>query len=324
MSTTTSLCIEGVVLEDRPCPSGCVPSDEPILEGEDRLHGLPGRFTVVRCRCCGLMRTNPRPTLQTIGAYYPSDYGPYQSTPAIPKYKPLTWHRRLRTRLNRFFGKDVRRLPDIAPGHLVEIGCASGAFLAEVRAKGWSVEGIEFSDDAARTARSLGLTVQTASVETAVPPQRPADVLAAWMVLEHLHEPLEALAKIRAWVRPGGWLVAAVPDAGAIERRLFGEYWYGLHLPAHLYHYTPSTLRKLLDKAGWTLVAVRWQPNAMNLLNSLEWMSEARAWPRVLKATRWIKNAPRAASLRKRLGWLLGITRQSGRMEFWARPKEAD
>jgi SAM-dependent methyltransferase len=216
----------------------------------------------------------------------------------------------------------VRRLPDIPPGHLVEVGCASGAYLSEVRAKGWSVEGVEYSNQAADTARALGLTVQTASVETAQPPQQTADVLAAWMVLEHLHEPLAALKKIRAWVRPGGYLVAAVPDAGALERRLFGEYWYGLHLPAHLYHYTPRTLRTLLDKAGWNLVAVRWQPNCSNLLNSLEWMSQARQWPRVLRATRWMKNAPRAAKLRRRLGWLLGATRQSGRMEFWARPKD--
>lgn len=324
MSTATHSYVEGVVLEDRPCPNGCTPSDKTVIEGEDRLHGLPGRFTVVRCRCCGLMRTNPRPTPQTIGAYYPSDYRPYLSTPTIPKFKPMTWHRRLRAHLNRFFGKDVRRLPNMAPGHLVELGCASGAYLGEMRAKGWTVEGIEFSDEAACTARSLGLTVQTASVETAAPPQQRADVLAAWMVLEHLHEPLDALAKVRSWVRPGGWLVAAVPDANALERRLFGEYWYALQLPTHLYHYTPRTLRTLLDKAGWTLVAVRWQPNAMNLLNSLELMSEARAWPRVLKAARWMKDAPRAASLRRRLGWLLGITQQSGRMEFWARPKDAD
>lgn len=322
MSTHPTPYLPGVRLEDRPCPVGCPPSDEPVIEGEDRLHGLRGRFQVVRCLRCGLMRTNPRPTPDTIGAYYPSDYGPYRSAPSLPKVKPSTWHRRLRTRLNRFLGKDVRRLPDVAPGHLVEIGCASGAYLAEMRAQGWSVEGIEFSDEAAQTARALGLTVQTASLETARPPQRTADVLAAWMVLEHLHEPLEALKKIRPWVRPGGWLVAAVPDAGAMERRWFGEFWYGLHLPAHLYHYTPRTLGKLLDSAGWELVAVRWQPNAMNLLNSLEWMSDARRWPRVLKATQWLKNAPKAASLRKRMGWLLGVTRQSGRMEIWARPKD--
>lgn len=311
--------LDGVVLESKPCPNGCAPSDRLVLEGQDRLHGLRGRFRVVECTRCGLLRTDPRPTAQTIGAYYPDDYGPYLTVPSV-KVKPSTWHRRLRARLNRFFGKDVRRLPDMSPGHMLEVGCASGAYLIEMQAKGWSVEGIEFSPQAAQMARERGLTVQTASLESAQPPRAMADVVTAWMVLEHLHEPLDGLRKIREWVKPGGYLVAAVPDAGALERRVFGEYWYGLHLPAHLYHYTPSSLRTLLRNAGWELVAVRWQPNPNNLLNSLEWMAEERHWPRRLRFARWMKSSPKAGKLRKRLGWLLGVTRQSGRMEFWARP----
>ena len=311
--------LDGVVLEHRPCPNGCPPADRPVTEGQDRLHGLPGRFSVVQCAHCGLMRTDPRPTAETIGAYYPEDYGPYLTAPVI-KVKPDTWHRRLKARWTRFLGKDVRRLPDIPPGHMLEIGSAAGAYLLEMQAKGWSVEGIEFSPQAAQKARERGLDVRTGSLESAGPPRRPADVIAAWMVLEHLHEPLAGLRKMREWVKPGGYLVAAVPDAGAIERRVFGEYWYGLHLPAHLYHYTTDSLRVLLRKSGWELCAVRWQPNPNNLLNSLEWMAEDRQRPRLLRLARWLKHSPRARRLRKWLGWLLGATRQSGRMEFWARP----
>ena len=69
-----------VVLEDADCPLGCPRSDETVLAGRDRLHGLPGRFQVVRCRSCGLMRTNPRPSPGTIGFYYPEDYHPYRNT----------------------------------------------------------------------------------------------------------------------------------------------------------------------------------------------------------------------------------------------------
>ncbi|MEJ7712387.1 MAG: hypothetical protein WKF84_21660 [Pyrinomonadaceae bacterium] len=59
---------------------GCAPDDEPLFGGRDRLHDLPGIFQVVKCRVCGLMRTNPRPTPEAIGFYYPENYGPYQST----------------------------------------------------------------------------------------------------------------------------------------------------------------------------------------------------------------------------------------------------
>lgn len=43
------------------CPLGCPPTDETILVGRDRLYNLPGEFTVVKCRTCGLKRTNPMP-----------------------------------------------------------------------------------------------------------------------------------------------------------------------------------------------------------------------------------------------------------------------
>jgi SAM-dependent methyltransferase len=316
----SSLHLDGVVLESRPCPNGCAPADRPVTEGQDRLHGLPGRFTVVECAQCGLMRTDPRPTADTIGAYYPDDYGPYLTSPVI-KVKPSTWHRRFKARWNRWLGKDVRRLPDIPPGRMLEIGSAGGAYLLEMQAKGWTVEGIEFSPVAAQKARERGLDVRTGSLESSVPPQHKADVITAWMVLEHLHEPLAGLRKMREWVQPDGFLVAAVPDASALERRVFGEYWYGLHLPAHLYHYTPDSLRRLLDKAGWQLCAMHWQPNPMNLLNSLEWKAQAEGRAHWLRLARWLKQSPKAGGLRRWLGWLLGITRQSGRMEFWARPK---
>src|SRR5438094_653484 len=71
-------------LESVPCALGCPPNDEEILLGRDRLHALPGNFRIVRCRTCGLMRTNPRPTLDAMESYYPEDYGPYESTKVNP------------------------------------------------------------------------------------------------------------------------------------------------------------------------------------------------------------------------------------------------
>lgn len=315
---------EGVLLEDAPCPHHCPPSDELVLEGMDRLHGLPGKFRVVRCRHCGLMRTNPRPTRETIGAYYPESYAPYQATTVSSRpAKPLKWHHRAKERIRKFFGRDMRRLPPISPGHMVEIGCASGDYLMQMQAAGWSTEGIEFSPSATAQARARGLHVQTASVESAEPPQKPADIVTAWMVLEHLHQPVEDLRKIRTWVKPDGYLVGVVPDADAWDRKKFGTYWYALHLPNHLFHYTPKSLRRLLAEAGWDLVQVRWQANANNLFNTLEaWLLD-RDHPRALKWVRWLKSDPsrRADKMRRRLHWLLGVTRQSGRMEFWARPR---
>jgi len=305
-----------VELEDRPCPNGCERDDRFVLEGGDRLHGIAGRFQVVRCAGCELRRTNPRPTPHAIGAYYPSDYGPYVNEEALSQGAasgPKAW-------LKRVLRLEPRALPPMPAGRMVEIGCATGAYMEQMRRAGWAVQGIEFSEAAAQQARSKGLTVETATVETARGPVQPVDVVAAWMVLEHLHDPVSALRKLRGWVKPGGYLIASVPDAGAFEGRVFGERWFALQLPTHLYHYTPETIAKLLRTAGWELSRVVWQRNCNNLLWSAEYWARDMKSERLLSCIRWFRTSPKANKLRLLLGWILGVSRQSGRMEIWARP----
>jgi SAM-dependent methyltransferase len=203
---------------------------------------------------------------------------------------------------------------------LLEIGCASGTFLAEMESKGWAVQGIEFSEMAAARARAQGFDVQTGSVESAIPPQAPVDLVAAWMVLEHLHDPLAALVRLRSWLNPNGWLVASVPDAGSWQLSAFGSRWYDLHLPNHLYHFTPATLSTLFERAGWALVRVVWLPNANSFLSSLAYVATEANLPRLARMAHWFKGSKSTGRLRVALGGLLRATRQSGRMVVWARP----
>jgi len=311
--------MEWVRLEDVCCPLGCPRRDEIVLTGRDRLHDLPGEFAVVKCLSCGLMRTNPRPTPDTIGAYYPSDYGPYKN-PETAIARPSN---EFKKRLRKLLRLDAKTMPPIPVGRLVEIGCASGVYMEQMHREGWVVEGIEFSDLAAQLARNKGLVVQVATVETAQAPDQPVDVVAAWMVLEHLHNPVSALTKLRAWIKPDGLLIASVPDSGSLLNRQFVELRYDLHLPNHLYHFSASTIAKVLDMSGWQLTRVFWQRNCNTLLWSTEYLARDKKWARVERAVQWLRTSTRksAGRLRMLLGWVLGVTRQSGRMEIWARPR---
>lgn len=307
---------DGVEVEDRPCPNGCIAQDEFVIEGGDRLHAIPGRFKVLRCMQCGLMRTNPRPTQETIGTYYPADYRPHQGTQTPAGSKRTGLRRWIERRL----GLETRSIPPVPAGHLLEIGCSSGAFMEQMRQKGWSAEGIEFSEPAAARARAKGFAVQTATVETATGPSRPADLIAAWMVLEHLHDPVSALNKMRRWIRSDGYLIASIPDARAMEFRLFGNYWYALQLPTHLHHFTPKSIATVLHTAGWELKKIIWQPNCSNLLWSLEYWAADKQHRRLHVAVHWVRTSRSARMVRALLGWLLGLLRQSGRIEIWAQP----
>lgn len=311
---------DSVELEDKPCPNGCDRTDEPVLESVDRLHHVPGKFSVVRCRHCLLIRTNPRPTPSTIGAYYPDDYAPYRDD-SVTHTQPAG---PLRAMLEKLLGLQQRRLPPIAPGRLLEVGCASGQFLLAAQLNGWQVEGIEFSETAASNARQKGLRVQTATIDSAAPPQAKVDVVAAWMVLEHLHEPVKSLQRLRNWVKDDGYLVASVPDASSWEMRLFKGDWYALQVPTHLFHFTPASLAETLSKAGWHLEHVTWQRNSQNLLHSLEAFCTERKLLVPLRLVAWIRSARKASKIRLFIGWILGSLRQSGRIEIRARPMPSE
>src|SRR3546814_5121300 len=82
---------------------------------------------------------------------------------------------------------------------------------------GWEVEGIEPSAHAAHQAMEAGYKVRNVSLEAAGDPQLPFDLIVGWMVLEHLHQPLDVLQKLRSWVRPDGWLVRSEEHTSELQ-----------------------------------------------------------------------------------------------------------
>src|SRR5690606_8791668 len=221
---------DAIALESSPCPLGCPADDEVVLRGRDLILGLPGEYPLVRCRTCGLLRTNPRPTPESIGMYYPESYGPYQGTrvadagAAEPARR--SWKSRMAAAL---YDSRAQALPaDLEPGRMLEIGCASGSFLHRMAAKGWEVEGIEYSPTAGEAARALGYPVHIGPLEEAPDPSRPFDLIVGWMVLEHLHAPVHALRRLRGWARDDARLVVSVPNVASLPFRLFGSRFYSL------------------------------------------------------------------------------------------------
>jgi hypothetical protein len=83
----------GLQLEEVPCDFCGATAADLLLVGRDRMCGVPGMFHVVTCRQCGLARTNPRPTLATLGRAYTSDYVCHQES-TMPSGAPqgfLRW-----------------------------------------------------------------------------------------------------------------------------------------------------------------------------------------------------------------------------------------
>ena len=313
---------EIVITENVPCALGCEENDCFVLTGHDRLHDLAGEFNIVKCQTCGLMRTNPRPTTDSIGFYYPDDYGPYLGT----KVQSVDFERSsgiksfLRPLVRRIFDSKSTALPPLPIGRVLEIGCASGSFLNKMAGEGWQVEGIEFSEKAAREAERFGHKVHAGSLETAPTPKQAYDLIVGWMVLEHLHDPVGCLKKLHNWAKPGAWLALSVPNADALGFRVFKEKWHDLHLPNHLYHFTPVSLAKLLEANGWTITKVHHQITLNNLIISQANALEDKGW---CKSAKWLRNIAGLGGiwyyLMFPLAWMLSVFKQTGRITVWAR-----
>ncbi len=339
---------KAVLWESTACPLCGDARSRPIFVSGDLLYGCPGEFTLARCDGCGHVFLNPRPTRACIGQFYPSDYGPFRGTASEfqsptgvesrarrSTFDPRSW-RWLRRLVLWWIESHAAPIPKLEISNLksqiskraLELGCAHGAFLDQLRQRGWECVGVEPAGDVAGRARAKGLDVRVGSLEEVVTADQATfasasfDAVFAWMVIEHLHDPVATLRLARKLLKPGGWLLFSVPNFGCWERRVFGRFWYALQLPTHLQQFAPATVRRLLESSGYELVELIHQRNVNNLVGSAGLWLRAK-FPRCSlgeRLIRWTDN-PSALGLccLAPLAKSLAAIRQCGRLTVVAR-----
>ncbi len=233
-------------------------TQEPAYVVGDRLGDGSDAFQIMRCRECGLLFLNPRPTLAEIGRYY--CYGAYRQEFAPAVEDEPSWLRRWNRRYS--LNKLCRFVEKVKPegGRLLDVGCGTGNFLAQMQKRGaWEVYGLDTSQKAVEYAkRRLQLPVFCGVLENANHSSASFDAVTLWNVLEHLHNPLQTLSEVRRILRPDGVLALSVPNGGCLDACLFGSHWIGLDPPRHLYTFTRKTLAQLLERTGFRLFEVRY------------------------------------------------------------------
>lgn len=93
-------------------------------------------------------------------------------------------------------------------------------------------------------------------------------LITMWHVIEHLPEPLQSLKDIYRLLTDDGTLIMEIPNSKSLARAIFGSNWYAWDLPRHFYHFSPKTITKLIEKAGFSNITVNHLPK-LNLFWSL-------------------------------------------------------
>ncbi len=263
----------------------------PLYTLRDTFHDLSGEFVLCRCRACGLMYLNPRPTPQAMLAYYPDEYSNYRPAIEDERFALMRWMRQSKLEARR---RVIERSSGLRQGRLLDVGCSTGLFLHEMAGAGWEVAGVEPVKGAAMYARErFGLEIFSGALHEAIHVPDSFDVLTFWDVLEHTFSPRNTLQIAAELLRPGGYLFASVPNWDSFNRRWFGQHWQGLDPPRHLYVFTRETLTALLHRAGFE--GVMWRCFMPGYFST------------VMSVTRWLKaRHPRTASGFARLANLPG------------------
>jgi SAM-dependent methyltransferase len=288
------------------CDACGSPGGDALFEGGDRRFGLPGRFSVVRCPRCLLVRTEPQP--DDLGVHYPSDDYYSFARPEPPK-------ERVRERVRAAYdsngsaagarqrlaaaGRDrlMPGMPPGPPGDILDVGCGSGSFLLALREAGWRPHGIELSDRAVAAAHEAGLdTVRRGDLLDADYRAQSFDVVRFWHSLEHMRSPRAQLTEALRLLRPGGRLTVGVPNFGSLISRSAGERWYYLDLPRHLWHFEAGTLARLVARCGFLDPHVRQVSGGIPLLGTLDYL-RGRRERLVKKRWAWYAALPAAALL---------------------------
>jgi SAM-dependent methyltransferase len=207
------------------------------------------RYHVVRCPGCGFLYRQPGIKPERLGDLYAGSYGSFLTG----KYA-----RKRRRRYELVMDSFSPLFADGRGRRLLDFGCGAGLFLEVAHKRGFDSYGVDLSQDAIDRARTKPWGANAHFGSPLDVPEIAAggfDVITLWSVLAHLPRPVEDFTTFRRLLAPGGVLLVLTVNANSLGLKANGERWNGF-TPNHLKFFSPSTLSRLLARAGFAAVTM--------------------------------------------------------------------
>ena len=202
--------------------------------------------TFVQCGKCTFIFINPRPSAAWLADryhYYGAEY--FTNRSKLESDFKTARH-------------DVElTLLGSAKGTLLDVGCATGSFVAAARTAGFDARGIDISAESTRYGREvLGLPLDVGDLYERQYPPEAFDVVTLWATLEHLVDPNRFLSEALRLLVPGGRIALSVPNHASLSQRILGrrDRYVGVD---HVNYFTASTARRMLTRHGFSVETIR-------------------------------------------------------------------
>ncbi len=205
------------------------------------------------CKKCSFAFTNPRLKREKILELYTSDYFNNE----IYGYKNYLKTEILRKKnFSKWITDGLKHLKEGDNKSALDIGCAAGLCLEELRKNNFTAEGIELNKSYAELSKRKGFKVYDTPLLN-VNISKKFDIITLFDVLEHLDNVPMHLHKIHSLLNNDGIVVLITPNYGSLARRILGKKWFQFKPLEHINYFTVSTLKKIALESGFGLVTYK-------------------------------------------------------------------
>lgn len=204
----------------------------------DRLH-----YRIVRCKRCGLHRSNPIYKPEQISMLYKKSTLRYETE--IPYLKKT-------------YGRYLKRItPLLESRHrLLDIGCGNGFFLQEAQEQGFkSVFGVEPGESVQQASPDIKKHITLDFFHGNLFPKNYFDLVSCFHLLDHVVDPNQFLKDVRIILKPHGYGFFITHNVSSLLPRLLRQNCPIFDIE-HIYLFDKKTLRKIFEKNNFEVINV--------------------------------------------------------------------
>lgn len=209
------------------------------------------KFSLVKCKSCGLIYINPRLSAKDLSQLYGDDYFSNYSDTNLNAHK-------MRQKTFRSEIIELERLVKKAGINkkILDVGCSGGFFLAGLD-DSWDKYGVEINPYAVQYAREyFHLNVEEGKLSEINFPDGNFDVIKMRGVIEHLPDPAGELRESYKLLRRGGIIGINTMNMDSICARIYKEKFRLVSPTQHIYYFSTKTLVHMLEKTGFNITKI--------------------------------------------------------------------